>query len=161
MSVRVYVPSDTTAVSVGADRVAQQIQQQAQAAGLAVTLVRTGSRGLFYLEPLVEVETPTGRWAYGPVTVADVPSVLAANFLHGGPHPLHPALAGRDRALWRPVAPGLCEPVEAEVHSSHPRRSSSISFWIEARVSSGPWFLSSHPSSMSSASCSSASGRML
>jgi formate dehydrogenase iron-sulfur subunit len=123
MSVRVYVPSDTTAVSVGADRVAQQIQQQAQAAGLAVTLVRNGSRGLFYLEPLVEVETPTGRWAYGPVTVADVPSLLAANFLHGGPHPLAlgltdqiPYLAQQERLTFARV--GLTDPLCLSAYAS-------------------------------------------
>jgi formate dehydrogenase iron-sulfur subunit len=51
-------------------------------------VVRTGSRGLFWLEPMVEVATSEGRIAYGPVTVADISGLLAADMLAGGPHPL-------------------------------------------------------------------------
>jgi formate dehydrogenase iron-sulfur subunit len=57
MSVRVFVPADSSALSVGADRVADAIREEARRRGLEVELVRTGSRGLFWLEPLVEVET--------------------------------------------------------------------------------------------------------
>ena len=53
-----------------------------------VELVRTGSRGLFWLEPMIEVETPQGRIAYGPVAAGDVPGLLAAGLLTGGAHPL-------------------------------------------------------------------------
>ncbi len=70
---RVYVPRDSAARSVGADEVAEAI------AGLpGVEIIRNGSRGLFWLEPLVEVETEAGRIAYGPVTAADVPSLAAS-----------------------------------------------------------------------------------
>src|SRR4051794_40742614 len=73
---RVYVPRDAAALSVGAEDVANAIQREAAARELDVTLIRNGSRGLFWLEPLVEVETAAGRIAYGPVTEEDVPAIL-------------------------------------------------------------------------------------
>ena len=59
----VYVPRDATALSLGADRVAQAIAAEAKARNLDIKLVRNGSRGLHWLEPLVEVGTPSGRVA--------------------------------------------------------------------------------------------------
>ncbi|MGS0754732.1 formate dehydrogenase beta subunit [Roseateles sp. GG27B] len=88
----VYVPCDSAALAMGADRVAQRIAEQAAARGLPVTLVRNGSRGLFWLEPLVEVATDVGRIAYGPVTPDDVASLFDADFLNAAPaspHALH------------------------------------------------------------------------
>ncbi len=67
MSITLYLPKDAASLALGADRVAKAIQRSAQARGLDVTLVRTGSRGMLWLEPLLEVETPEGRIAYGPV----------------------------------------------------------------------------------------------
>src|SRR5262249_27229635 len=69
---RVFVPKDAAARAVGADAVAEAIAAAAAGAGRDVEIVRTGSRGLFALEPLVEVETADGRIGYGPVEVADV-----------------------------------------------------------------------------------------
>jgi len=86
MSVNVYVPRDAAAVSVGAQEVAQAISSAAAARGEDIQLVRNGSRGLLWLEPLVEVATPAGRIAYGPVTSEDVPDLFRANFLSGGAH---------------------------------------------------------------------------
>lgn len=88
MRYKIYVPCDTTAISVGADKVAAAISQQAQQQGLEVELVRNGSRGLFWLEPMVEVETPQGRVAYGPVRANQVASLFAAQFFQAGDHPL-------------------------------------------------------------------------
>jgi formate dehydrogenase iron-sulfur subunit len=85
---RVFVPLDAAALSVGADGVARAIEAEAARRGEALELVRNGSRGLLWLEPLVEVETPAGRVAYGPVTAKDVPGLFAAGFLRGGPHAL-------------------------------------------------------------------------
>lgn len=88
MSVTVYVPRDAAALAAGADAVAAAIEQGARAGRKAVQVVRNGSRGLLWLEPLVEVETPAGRVAYGPVRTEDVPSLLAAGLLKGGAHSL-------------------------------------------------------------------------
>ena len=67
---------------------AAALRAAARARGIDVEIVRTGSRGLFWLEPLVEVATPAGRIAYGPVAAGDVPGLLDAGLLHGGAHPL-------------------------------------------------------------------------
>ncbi len=88
MTVRVYVPGDAGATSVGADEVARAIAQEGTRRGAALEVVRNGSRGAYWLEPLVEIMTPAGRIAYGPVGAADVPGLFAADFLKGGKHPL-------------------------------------------------------------------------
>ena len=88
MSITLYVPCDSSAVSLGADRVATAIAKEAQQRGIAVNLIRNGSRGLYWLEPLVEVDTAAGRLAYGPVQVGDISGLFDADFLHGGAHKL-------------------------------------------------------------------------
>ncbi len=86
---KVFVPCDMAALSVGADAVARAISEQIAARRLDVTVVRNGSRGMFWLESLVEVETAKGRIAYGPVTADAVPALFDAGFLDGKPHPLY------------------------------------------------------------------------
>ena len=88
MSAVVHVPCDSAALAVGADAVAAAIGREAGARGIAVELRRNGSRGLFWLEPLVEVQTAAGRVAYGPVRAGDVPGLFEAGFLQGAAHPL-------------------------------------------------------------------------
>src|SRR5271170_4423161 len=88
MSVKVFVPCDAAAVSVGADAVAKAMAELIISKRLDVSLVRNGSRGMFWLEPLVEVETPRGRIAYGPVSVDALPGLLDAGFLEGKQHAL-------------------------------------------------------------------------
>ena len=79
MTITVYIPQDTTADSVGAERVATAFVQAALNAELSFTLVRNGSRGAFGLEPLIEIETGAkGRLAFGPVSVDAVPSLVTA-----------------------------------------------------------------------------------
>jgi formate dehydrogenase iron-sulfur subunit len=85
---RVFVPRDAAALALGADAVADALAAEAHRRGETVTLVRTGSRGLLWLEPLVEVETPGGRIGYGPVAAADAPGLFDAGFLRGGDHAL-------------------------------------------------------------------------
>ncbi|MFZ4499696.1 MAG: formate dehydrogenase, partial [Burkholderiales bacterium] len=88
MSTTVYVPCDSSALSLGAEKTAQAIATEAARRGADIKLVRNGSRGLFWLEPMVEVETPAGRVAYGPVQPKDVASLFEAGFLTGGKHAL-------------------------------------------------------------------------
>jgi formate dehydrogenase iron-sulfur subunit len=87
-AVRIYVPIDAAALSVGAEVVAKAVASEAQARGVAIELVRNGSRGMLWLEPLVEVETAEGRIAYGPVAAKDVASLFDAGLQDGGAHPL-------------------------------------------------------------------------
>ncbi len=78
---RVYVPGDAAAVSVGADAVAESL-----GAHPSVEVVRTGSRGMLWLEPLVEIDSPAGRVGFANVTPAHLDSVLeAARHLCGRP----------------------------------------------------------------------------
>ena len=110
MTTRVFIPRDTAARSVGADGVATSLAIHARDRSLDVTIVRNGSRGLLWLEPLVEVETDAGRIAYGPVAPGDIPGLLDAGFLTGGEHPLRhgptdeiPYLARQERRMFARV----------------------------------------------------------
>lgn len=87
-TIKIYVPRDSAALALGADEVAAVIALQARQRGLDIELVRNGSRGLFWLEPLVEVATAQGRVAYGPVQPEDVASLFDAGFHAGGAHAL-------------------------------------------------------------------------
>ena len=114
--IRVYVPRDSAALSVGAEQVARAIATEAAVRGHEVHLVRNGSRGLLWLEPMVEVETPAGRVAYGPVEISDVVSLFDAGFLQGKPHELslglteqHPYFAKQERLTFARV--GTTDPV--------------------------------------------------
>ena len=79
--IKVYVPRDSSALSLGADRTAKAIQAEADKRGVKIELIRNGSRGLFWLEPFVEVATDKGRIAYAPVQPKDVASLFDADFL--------------------------------------------------------------------------------
>ena len=98
MTAVVYVPRDSSAVSLGADAVAAAIRNEAAARKLDVKIVRNGSRGMFSHEPMVEVATDGARIAYGPVAATDVASLFDANFLDGGAHRLRLGVA--DEIPW-------------------------------------------------------------
>ncbi len=85
---KVFVPGDSGAKALGADEVAVAIAAEAARRGVAVEIVRNGSRGLYWLEPMVEVVSAVGRVAYGPVVVGDVVGLFDAGFLTGVGHPL-------------------------------------------------------------------------
>ncbi|MGB6252341.1 MAG: formate dehydrogenase, partial [Bradyrhizobium sp.] len=87
MKMRIFVPRDAAAISVGADEIALAFEQAAEKRDLPIKIIRNGSRGLMWLEPMVEVATVKGRVAYGPVSLTDVPSLLDA-MTSNGPHPL-------------------------------------------------------------------------
>ncbi len=131
MSVTVYLPRDSAARSVGADDVAAALAPALADAG--VPLVRTGSRGLFWLEPLLEVAGADGvRHAFGPITPGDVPGLVAAGLLGepGGPplapggHPLAlgpteqiPQLRDQNRVTFARV--GVVDPLSAQDYLAH------------------------------------------
>ncbi|HET7795062.1 MAG TPA: NADH-ubiquinone oxidoreductase-F iron-sulfur binding region domain-containing protein [Rhizobacter sp.] len=124
MSITVYVPRDSAALAVGADRVARAIADEASRRGADITLVRNGSRGLFWLEPLVEVKTAQGRIAYGPVDVNDVASLFDANFLAGGAHALClgpteeiPYLKKQERLTFARM--GVTDPLSLDDYTAH------------------------------------------
>ncbi|HEY6833429.1 MAG TPA: NADH-quinone oxidoreductase subunit NuoF [Pseudolabrys sp.] len=88
MSLRFFLPRDAGALAVGADEVAAAVQASAERRGVQIELVRTGSRGMYWLEPMLEIETPAGRVAYGPLEPGDIDGVLDAA-LGQTAHPLH------------------------------------------------------------------------
>ncbi|QRY67402.1 NADH-quinone oxidoreductase subunit NuoF [Ensifer sp. PDNC004] len=88
MTVKIYIPRDAAAIALGAEKVVKAMSEAVAARGLDAVIVRNGSRGMHWLEPLVEVETAGGRVAYGPVKARDVTSLLDAGLLEGGDHAL-------------------------------------------------------------------------
>ena len=85
MTVTIFVPRDSAALSVGAESVAAVFAKEISARNLDAKIVRNGSRGMFWLEPMVEVETATGRVAYGTVKPSDIASLLDAVVLVSRP----------------------------------------------------------------------------
>jgi formate dehydrogenase iron-sulfur subunit len=121
---QIYVPRDASALSLGAEAVAQAIAAEAQARKLDVRIIRNGSRGMYWLEPLVEVVTPKGRVAYGPVGVRDVKGLFDANFHTGGTHVLAlgltdelPFLKSQQRLTFERV--GIVDPVSVADYIAH------------------------------------------
>ncbi len=86
MTTTLYVSRDASALAVGAERVARAITEHASRTNVDVRVVRNGSRGMFWLEPLVEVATPAGRIAYGPVQIKDIEGLFSSGFLQGAAH---------------------------------------------------------------------------
>lgn len=120
----IFVPCDAGALSLGAESVANAIAVQAARRGVDIRIVRNGSRGLFWLEPLVEVVTSAGRQAYGPVAAGDVAGLFEAGFLEGRPHALHlglteeiPELASQQRLTF--VRVGVVDPTSVVDYVAH------------------------------------------
>jgi formate dehydrogenase iron-sulfur subunit len=97
MTMRIFVSRDAGAVAVGADEVALVLGLAAGERGIEIEIIRTGSRGLYWLEPMIELATSRGRIAFGPVTEFDASSVLDA-MISGGAHPLR--LGVTDEIPW-------------------------------------------------------------
>ena len=121
---KIYVPRDAAALSMGADAVAKAIAAEAKKKNVDVEIVRNGSRGMLWLEPMVEVETPKGRIAYGPVKAADVPALFKAGFLKGEKHALcHglteeiPYFKNQERLTFARC--GLIDPLSIEDYRAH------------------------------------------
>lgn len=121
----IYVPCDTTALSLGADEVAEQIRHYAEQQDVDLRMVRNGSRGLFWLEPLVEVVTAEGRVAYGPVEPEQVAELVEAGLFDGQPgHPLylgsieeHPYLKRQQRLTFSRI--GITDPLCLDDYIAH------------------------------------------
>jgi formate dehydrogenase iron-sulfur subunit len=121
---KVYVPRETAAISMGANEVAAEIERRAEDSGKSIQLIRNGSWGISWLEPMVEVEVGDSRIAYGNVTPGDVAGLFEAGFLEGGDHPRIlgrteeiPYLANQDR--WSFLRCGLIDPVSVDSYREH------------------------------------------
>jgi formate dehydrogenase iron-sulfur subunit len=118
MSTRIFVPRDSTALALGADAVAAAIAQEAARRQLDVVIVRNGTRGLLWLEPLVEIETPEGRVGFGQVDASNV----AALFEGRHPMPLGPVesipyLARQNRLTF--ARAGITDPLSLADYEAH------------------------------------------
>ena len=127
-AVRVFVPRDAAAVACGADDVAAAIAKAADASGADVRIVRNGSRGMLWLEPLVEVEQDGVRYGFGPVSRGDVDKLVAAGLLSGkaatldsplaiGAVDQHPYMKGQTRLTFARC--GITDPVSLEDYRAH------------------------------------------
>jgi formate dehydrogenase iron-sulfur subunit len=124
MTTKVYIPRDSSALSMGAEKVATAITQEAKKRGLDITIIRNGSRGLYWLETMVEVATDQGRVAYGPVKAKDVPSLFDADFLNAKAHPLSLGLTEEIEWLKKQqrltfARVGITDPVSLEDYIAH------------------------------------------
>ena len=124
MTIEIYIPRDSSALSMGAEKVALAIGNEAKKRGLDVHIIRNGSRGLYWLETMVEVSTASGRVAYGPVKVRDVPSLFDADFAHGKAHALNlglteelPWLKKQQRLTFARV--GITDPISLTDYIAH------------------------------------------
>ncbi|MBB3998452.1 formate dehydrogenase beta subunit [Aureimonas pseudogalii] len=122
--IRVFVPLDSFAVACGADEITEELAQLAATRGHDVEIVRNGSRGMAWLEPLVEVEVLGQRIAYGPIEPGEVAALLDAGFLHGDDHPkrigdpeAHPFLKAQTRVTFRRC--GLTDPLSLADYRRH------------------------------------------
>lgn len=124
MTATIYIPRDSGAIALGANKVAKAVEKELAARGADAKIVRNGSRGLYWLEPMVEIETDAGRVAYGPVKPSDVPALFDSNFLSGASHPLYlgraediPFLARQTRLTFARC--GITDPVSLEDYEAH------------------------------------------
>ena len=115
---KVYVPADSAARSVGSDRIADAIRE----ARPDVEIIRPGSRGLYALEPLMEVDLGKGRVAYGPVNrqealeIVSSDSPLETHEKYLGALDQHTLMSLQDRLTFHRV--GIIEPLDIEAYES-------------------------------------------
>src|SRR5512135_1783972 len=124
MTTRIFVPRDSSALSVGAEQTAKAIERAAKSRKLDVAIVRNGSRGMLWLEPMIEVETPAGRIAYGPVSATDVDGLFDAGLVSGGNHKLRlgkpeeiPYFKNQERLTFARC--GITDPLSIEDYRAH------------------------------------------
>ena len=119
--VTIYVPADAAARALGADEVAEAVRREAASRGMELRLIRNGSRGMIWLEPLVEIEDASGRrTAFGPVAPADVPALLDAPDSHAralGRVEDIPYFASQTRLTFARV--GLIDPLDLAAYEAH------------------------------------------
>ena len=114
---RIFVPIDAAARALGADEVADAIRCEAASRGMDVTIIRNGSRGMIWLEPLVEIEQDGVRMGFGPVTPEDVPGLFGDSPLALGPVEDLPWMKAQSRLTFARV--GVIDPVSLDDYQAY------------------------------------------
>jgi formate dehydrogenase iron-sulfur subunit len=114
---KIYVPGDSAAKALGSDTVADAVRTEADARGLDVEIIRNGTRGMIWLEPLVEVERDGKRLAYGPVTPDQVPALLDCTLVSLGTVDDVPFFARQTRLTFARC--GLIDPLDIKAYETH------------------------------------------
>ena len=122
---KLFVPKDTGACSLGADEVALKLEYYFESHDIAIQVVRNGSRGLYWLEPLIEIETAEGRVAYGPIRIGDVEDFIKEScWVLNKSHPKYlglteaiPFLSKQQRVTFAKV--GIIDPLCIDDYVSH------------------------------------------
>ncbi|MBK1635978.1 formate dehydrogenase beta subunit [Rhodovulum adriaticum] len=116
-----FLPRDSAALALGAEAVADALRAEATRRGIDLRLVRTGSRGMVWLEPLLEVERHGARLGFGPIATGDVPALFDSDF---GPHPAAlgpvadiPFLARQTRLTFARC--GVIDPLDLDAYRAH------------------------------------------
>tara|TARA_B100001146_G_C16178911_1_gene433701 strand:+ start:151 stop:1650 length:1500 start_codon:yes stop_codon:yes gene_type:complete len=108
---------DSAAKAVGADEVAETIAREAASRGIDVRIIRNGSRGMIWLEPLVEIDRGDGRVGYGPVAPEDVAALLDGKLESLGPVEAIPFFARQTRLTFARC--GLTDPLDYDDYQAH------------------------------------------
>ncbi|MGN0934128.1 formate dehydrogenase beta subunit [Falsigemmobacter intermedius] len=117
---KIYLPLDSFAVACGADLIAETLRAEAARRGVALQLIRNGSRGMAWLEPLAELEIDGVRHGFGPLEPGDVAGLFDAPQSHPkaiGPVEAHPFWAGQTRLTFARV--GVIDPLSLEDYEAH------------------------------------------
>jgi len=121
---QIFISCDSAAVALGADVIVDKINAESKSRGIDVKVNRNSTRGMFWLEPLVEVQTSSGRVAYGPIQSADVSDLFDCGFLEGHSHIKYlglteqiPYLAKQQRLTFSRM--GVTKPLSILDYKSH------------------------------------------
>ena len=121
---KVHVPGDSVARAVGADQVVEALQREVERRNVQLDIRRTSSRGLYWLEPLLECDSEQGRQGFGPVTPQDVPGLLDAMIGAEADHRLAlgavedmPYLKTQQRLLF--ARAGITRPLSLDDYRAH------------------------------------------
>ena len=91
---QLFVSMDSISQKLGSEEVVQSLLQEVDD---TAAITRTGSRGLFHLEPMIEVDIDGTRHAFGPVQATDVSSLVKA--ITNGSATEHPTALGPTDSL--------------------------------------------------------------
>lgn len=113
---KIWVSQDSAAKALGADKIAAAIHDCAPEA----EMTRTGSRGMIWLEPLVEIELNGLRHAFGPMEPSEIPGLLNDPAGHPkalGPTEQIPFFAAQTRLTFARC--GITDPLSLAEYEAH------------------------------------------